>query len=351
MSRVRRAPDKLRRLRLAAAQSGQLSQELGRLREHVTHLEERLHIAEHATTKLAEHGLLAPLLHEPENFARWLTWSPPGHFYSPIPNLAELERQADTLWPAESPTALPGIAFDTEAHLAFFDGLAELARPVEVPEHQTEPWRYHSENVSFGIGDALMLHAMLRQIQPARLIEIGSGFSSAMTLDTVEHFLDGKTELTFIEPYPELLESLLRPADRDRVTIIAKPLQTVPLELFATLTDSDVLFIDSTHVLRTGSDVVWLYNELLPTINAGVYVHIHDIFRSFEYPKEWVMEGRAWGEAYLVRAFLTLNDDFEILLFNNWLGHFHQDRIAEILPQMLANTGGSLWLRRVRKSR
>lgn len=344
---ARRVAGHLKGVLQGRAANLKLNREVAGLRRHITFLEERLHAAEFTKAALEKNGLLAPLSHEPESFARWLTWSPPGHFYSPIPNLGELESQADALWPEQSPTELPGINFRSDDHLKMFEELAALARPLQVPEHQTEPWRYHSENVSYGIGDALMLHAMLRLIQPDRLIEIGSGFSSAMTLDTVEHFLDGKTELTFIEPYPELLESLLRPADRDRVTIVAKPLQQVPLELFSTLQDGDVLFIDSTHVLKTGSDVVWLYNKLLPTINAGVYVHIHDIFHAFEYPKEWVMEGRAWGEAYLVRAFLSLNSEFEILLFNDWLGHFHRDLIAEKLPQMLANSGGSLWLRRI----
>jgi len=99
-----------------------------------------------------------------------------------------------------------------------------------VPEQPTEGRRYFSNNVGYGIGDALTLHGMLRLATPARVIEIGSGYSSAMTLDTVERFLDGQTELTFIEPHPELLESLLRPSDRKNVTIIPTPLQDVPME-------------------------------------------------------------------------------------------------------------------------
>ncbi len=123
------------------------------------------------------------------------------------------------------------------------------------------------------------------------------------------------------------------------------------MEVFSALQAGDVLFIDSTHVLKTGSDVAWLYGDLLPALNEGVYVHIHDMFYPFEYPREWVLEGRAWSEVYVVRAFLAFNTDFEIVLFNDWLGTFHRDRIAAELPLMLANSGGALWLKRTAKSR
>jgi len=336
----------LGRLSPEAADVRRLRHELDLEANHRIHIEERLHLAEYTVDRLKSYGLVDPLMHEPEAFARWLTWRPPGHFYSPIPSLPEIEAQADTLWPDKLPETLPGIDLRADAQLQMFADIARLARTLEVAEHRTDQSRFYSDNVAYGIGDALTLHGMLRLTMPGRLIEIGSGYSSAMTLDTVERFLDGKTELTFIEPYPELLESLLRPSDRDHVTIIPTSLQDVPMETFAALEDGDILFIDSTHVLKTGSDVVWLYNEIVPRLNAGVIIHIHDIFYPFQYPREWVFEGRAWGEAYMVRAFLAFNPEYEILLFNHWLEEFHSDAIAEQLPAMMANTGGALWLRR-----
>jgi hypothetical protein len=336
-------------LRLREKISGDV--ESARIREmarHLTHVEQRLHLSEHKIKLLVDAGFTTDEPIDTEAFARWLTWCPPGHFYSPIPNVNELEAQTDLLWPEKWPTELPGIDLRADEQLETFTQVAKLARALEIYERQTEPWRYYSDNVSYGAGDALTLHGMLRLIRPERLIEIGSGHSSAMTLDTVEHFLGGKTELTFIEPYTELLESVMRRGDRERVTIIPTPLQDVPLDTFATLQSGDVLFIDSTHVLKTGSDVAWLYGNVLPAIAEGVYVHIHDIFYPFEYPKHWVMEGRAWSEIYVVRAFLALNTSFEITLFNHWLGYFHRDLIERELPAMLANTGGGLWLRRVR---
>jgi len=327
-----------------------LRQRVHELELNANHLEKRLHVAEYTARRFEEVGLRTPEAADAEAFARWLTWRPPGHFYSPIPNLHELEKQADALWPVEPPAELPGVDLRADEQLAMFSQVAKLAHSHEIHEHPTEPWRYYRDNVAYDVGDALTLHGMLRLIRPHRLIEIGSGHSSAMMLDTVEHYLGGKTELTFIEPYPELLESLLRNGDRERITIVPTPLQQVPLDTFHVLEPGDVLFIDSTHVLKTGSDVAWLYANVLPSIKAGVWVHIHDMFYPFEYPKEWVMEGRAWSEVYLVRAFLACNADFEIVLFNDWLEKFHRDRIEAELPAMLGNTGGALWLRRVSTS-
>jgi predicted O-methyltransferase YrrM len=336
----------LGRLSPEAAEVHRLRHELDLQAQHRVHIEERLHLAESTVNRLKSEGLVDPLLHQPETFARWLTWRPPGHFYSPVPSLPELEAGADRLWPDH----LPGIDLRADAQLETFADIARLARTLKVAEQPTDELRYFSNNVGYGIGDALTLHGMLRLTMPTRVIEIGSGYSSAMTLDTVEHFLDGQTALTFIEPHPELLESLLRPSDRKHVTIIPTPLQDVPMETFAALEGGDILFIDSTHVVKTGSDVAWLYNEIVPRLNAGVIVHIHDIFYPFEYPRDWVLEGRAWSEAYLVRAFLAFNSEYEILLFNHWLKEFHSDVIAELLPAMMTNTG-ALWLRRTGGSR
>jgi Methyltransferase domain len=328
-----------------------LRQRVGELKGHIEYLARRLHLAEYIAGQLSEVGFTGASWIEPKRFARWLSWSPPGHFYSPIPDERELDAAAERIWPEKWPTELPGIDLRAEEQLAMFSTVAKFGREFEIYDRPTAPWRYHTDNTAYGAGDALTLHGMLRHLRPQRLIEIGSGYSSAMTLDTVEHYLDGTTQLTFIEPYPQLLSSLLHDSDREHVTIVPRPVQDVPLDLFSTLQAGDILFIDSTHVLKTGSDVAWLYANVVSNLNEGVYIHIHDMFHPFEYPRIWVMEGRAWTEAYLVRAFLSFNSDFEIVLFNDWLAVHHFDRIETELPPMAANTGGALWLRRTRASR
>ena len=105
-------------------------------------------------------------------------------------------------------------------------------------------------------------------------------------------------------------------------------------------------FVDSTHVGKIGSDVNYLFNEILPSLQPGVVVHVHDIFYPFEYPRYWIEEGRAWNEAYMLRCFLQYNSAFNILLWNHFLAQFHSAYFQEHMPLCLANTGASIWLRR-----
>jgi hypothetical protein len=169
-----------------------------------------------------------------------------------------------------------------------------------------------------------------------------------VTLDTNELFFANRIACTFIEPFPALLRSLIMPDDPARVEIIASPLQDVDVARFRELNENDILFIDSTHVAKLGSDVNFIFTEILPTLRRGVYVHFHDIFYPFEYPAAWLNEGRVWTEAYVLRAFLTFNTDYEIVLFNTFLEHFHRNQFEQYMPLCLENEGGSIWLRRMR---
>jgi hypothetical protein len=105
--------------------------------------------------------------------------------------------------------------------------------------------------------------------------------------------------------------------------------------------------IDSSHVVKCGSDVNFLLSDVLPSLQPGVWVHFHDIFWPFEYPMDWLLEGRAWNEAYMVRSFLQYNSRFQIRLFNSFLGARHQDELARLFPLGVKDTGGSLWLQKV----
>jgi Methyltransferase domain len=147
-------------------------------------------------------------------------------------------------------------------------------------------------------------------------------------------------EVTCIEPYPARLRSLLRPDDA--VTVLEQPVQDVPLELFDKLGADDILFIDSSHVAKAGSDVTWLLLHVLPRLAPGVVVHVHDIFWPFAYPAGWLAERRDWNEAYFLHAFLSGNASWEILLFASWLWQQH----PELIPANLASQQpGSLWMR------
>jgi hypothetical protein len=191
-----------------------------------------------------------------------------------------------------------------------------------------------------------MLHGMLRLHRPKKVIEIGCGHSSACTLDTVARYLDGNCPLTFIEPYPQRLLDLIGDA-ASRIRILDQPVQQTPLEIFEELGSGDVLFIDSTHVLRPGSDVCFELFQILPRLAKGVLVHFHDMFWPFEYPKGWIVEeNRSWNELYAVRAFLICNEAWEVVMFNDYMATFESALIEATYPAFLRNPGGALWLQR-----
>lgn len=272
---------------------------------------------------------------------------PPGHFYSPLPDLAEIEREASRLFPADPPRTVAGIDLREDAQLALLESLLPFYAEMPFTPEAQPGLRYRFENGAFSYSDAIFLYVMLRHCRPRRVIEVGSGHSSCVTLDTSERFLGNDVEAVFIEPYPELLHSLLQPGDADRITIIPERLQDVPLDQFRSLQADDILFINSTHVAKIGSDVTYIFNDILPALQQGVVVHFHDIFYPFEYPRWWFDQGRAWNEAYILRSFLQYNAAFRVELWNHFLLTVDEPFFAENMPLCLRNSGASLWLRRL----
>ena len=270
---------------------------------------------------------------------------PPGHFYSPIPEFTAASELAATVFDSAS-MSVPAIDLRAEPQLALVESFVPFYKDMEFTAEKRPGVRYHYQNPAYSYSDAIMLHCMMRSVRPARVIEIGSGFSSCMMLDTNELYFDDKIDLSFIEPYPELLLSLLEDTDLNRVRILQTPLQEVSLDEFRQLGANDILFIDSTHVSKAGSDVNRIFFDILPALAKGVYVHFHDIFFPFEYPPEWLREGRAWNEAYLLRTFLQYNSGFEVVLMNTYMHRHHRRFFEQNMPLTLNNTGGSIWLRK-----
>lgn len=292
-------------------------------------------------------ALVAEFLESEEARGRCLglrTFVPAGHYYSPVVDPASI---AGRFRNRAIPEHIPGIAVSRERHEALWRDFARHFAEMPFTPLPRDGLRYHFENPSFAYGDGLLYYSMLRRIRPRRVIEIGSGYTSALLLDVIDRFLDEKPQCSFIEPYPGLIRTLLSDADLARHLLFAVPVQEVPVDLFRTLEDGDILFIDSSHVLKTGSDTHHELFEILPVLNPGVHVHLHDIFWPFEYPEAWVLDdNRSWNEAYALRAFLTGNSEFEITFFNDYFGRFCRDLIDGDMPLWGRNPGGSLWLRK-----
>ncbi|QIR39711.1 class I SAM-dependent methyltransferase [Tolypothrix sp. PCC 7910] len=271
---------------------------------------------------------------------------PPGHFYSPIPSIEEVKARAEKIF-ADIPREILGINLNEEKQIALLNDLAQYYHQQPWSDSKQEGLRFFFDNPNYSYGEAIILYSLIRQIQPQRIIEIGSGYSSAAILDTNELFLDNKINCTFIEPYPQLLSSLLKASDLSRIEIVPTKLQETEINIFSSLAAGDILLIDSTHVSKIDSDVNHILFRILPQLARGVYIHIHDICYPFEYPQAWIYQGRAWNEAYILRAFLQYNSAFEILFFNSFFGYFHSDILKEKMPLCAKNPGTSIWLKKI----
>jgi hypothetical protein len=250
----------------------------------------------------------------------------PVHFYSQQPSVHELERTR-ALW--ARPSAMPGIDADPETQA---DALRRICLPFQ-REYTAQPTFAYATEHGFGRGYGLIeaeaLHGVIRWAHPARMIEVGSGVSTycahvAAERNRREGF---PCAITCIEPYP-------RPPLRTLpVTLIDRPVQTVSLDTFATLEANDILFIDSSHAVRVGSDVNYLVLEVIPRLAPGVLIHIHDIFLPYDYsPAELQAVWFHWSETSLVRALMTDNPRLAIVACLSQLHHERPAILGEIFP-------------------
>ncbi|MCY4590071.1 MAG: class I SAM-dependent methyltransferase, partial [Alphaproteobacteria bacterium] len=244
---------------------------------------------------------------------------PVGHFYSPTVNPEEVSVRWGDICDRRRKT-LPGIDLCEADQLDWLGCIAAFYDDLPFADQPVDGLRYGYANDQFGFGDAAVLFGMLRHLRPKRVVEVGSGYSSTVMLDTNDRFLDQSIAFTFIDPFPGRLYELSGKKSLAAHTVIESPVQSVPADVFSVLQPDDILFIDSSHVLKTGSDVAYLLFEVLPVLADGVIVHVHDIHYPFEYPEQWVIEdNRSWNEVYAIRAFLQYNNEFSILYFNSYM--------------------------------
>ena len=288
--------------------------------------------------------------HIPKNFSLKVEDLPSvsfGHFYSLYADINDIEERYEQNIDMEisDNKYIDGIDINEEKQIELLQKMNSLYESRPKWELNEKVYRYKCGNTSIGLSDTFLINFMLRIYKPKKYIEVGSGYSSAAALDTNEYYLDGKTQMEFIEPYPDLLYSLLKESDKEKVAIHPQKLQDISLEVFKNLHNGDILFIDSTHVSKSGSDVNYLFFHILPCLESGVLVHLHDIFYPWDYPKEWIKKN-GWNEMYLLRAFLQYNSEWDIIFFNHYMAEKHKDLYHQEWRKQSDLGGGSFWMRK-----
>jgi len=230
------------------------------------------------------------------------------HFYEIIPNTREVRRNYD---PAPRPCL--GIDFHKqEAEARLIDLIAKYGGELY---EQGRLEGYYEDNAYFRGADGLTLYCMIRDIKPKRVIEIGHGFSTRVVLaalgrNSVEQ--GERPSFLSIDPYARFVPSNAAHVDFE---VVSQPLQDSIDLITGSLSPGDMLFVDSTHVHKFGSDVEVYFDRLYPQIPAGVHVHVHDIFSPYNYPLDWIADARRfWNEQYMLEAFLSFNSAFEVTL-------------------------------------
>ena len=276
------------------------------------------------------------------------SYSVRGDFDSPLPDIFEGQQFARTASNNKPTDKIPGIDLRIDAQQRLLFKMVDVYPEFDWSEQRILGRRFHFGQTWYAQADSICLYSMLRLFRPRRVVEIGSGFTSALMLDVNDRFLGRRTQLTFIDPHPDRLDLLLSHDDKRQVRIIRARVQDAPEKIFTELENGDFLFIDSSHVSKVGSDVNFIFSEVLPNLPTGVFVHFHDVFWPFEYPAKWIADGRSWNEAYLLRAFLAFNDCFEIAFWVPFAALRWSDIIKNRMPTYLIDTGASIWIHRTR---
>lgn len=272
----------------------------------------------------------------------------PVHYESPIPDTRELKESV-----FKTQSQMVGVDMNEQYQFELLDLFSSRYKKEydNFPKNKTRvPHQYYLTNPHFKAVDAEILYCMIRYFKPKRIIEIGSGDTTYLNAQAIQKNLEAsqECELTAIEPHPN---SILRGGFPGLSKLISKKVQDVPLSEFSNLTENDILFIDSSHVLKIGGDVQYEMLEILPRLKNGVLVHFHDIFLPHEYPHNWVLENlRFFNEQYMVQAFLAFNNSFKV----EWAGCYMGLRYSKKLENAFGSYDrnkicpGSFWIRKTK---
>ena len=259
------------------------------------------------------------------------------HYYEPLIKRKSLDRNY------RKQRSLSGIDWNVDGQLNTLKNFNFQKELADIPQNKTKQREYFYLNGNFEAGDGGFFYSMIRSIKPKKIIEIGCGYSTLVAVKAIaknkieapEH----TCELTCVEPYRQHWLADLP------VKLIKEPVEKLDIEIFSQLEENDILFIDSSHMIRPQGDVLFEYLTILPSLKKGVIVHVHDIFSPFDYPNEWIIDGQCfWDEQYLLEAFLSFNSEYKIIGALNYLKAFHQEALLEKIP--LLDSAGSFWMKK-----
>ncbi len=292
-------------------------------------------------------GVLLPRVGWRKHFELWERCGfhvTPVHFYQPIPDTSTLR---DNVWSKR--LSMGGVNLNEQGQIELLENFRRrFANEYDaLPATATSvPHDFHYDNSYFACVDPEILFCMIRANRPRKMIEIGSGFSTLLSATAIRRnaneFSDSPCEFVAIEPYPN---DVIRAGFPGLSELRTSRVQDVDLSTFESLGDHDILFIDSSHVGRIDSDVLYELLQILPRLRPGVLVHVHDIFLPDEYPKSWVIDRhRFWTEQYLLQAFLAFNDSFEVLWAGQYMHKHHPARMASAFASYRRRTPGDDWV-------
>lgn len=263
------------------------------------------------------------------------------HYYEPLFNPKYITK------PLSDDRPLPGIDFNIEEQLDLLEKFQYGDELADITKTKTDDLCFYFGNGQFGAGDAEYWYNLIRLFKPKKIIEIGSGNSTLLAIKSIKMNTMDDSEYTCdhlcIEPYemPWL--------EKTEVSVIRKKVENVDADVFSQLGENDILFIDSSHIIRPQGDVLVEFLQILPSLNRGVIVHIHDIFSPKDYPKNWVLgDVRLWNEQYLLEAFLSSNHEWKVIGSLNYLKHSQYSKFKSISPFLTLETEpGSFYIQKI----
>lgn len=266
----------------------------------------------------------------------------PSNFYSTIPSMMEIENSFE--YKEKAPPYLDPKIFDAELLRETLRQLIPYSEDFSPAQDGDEDncTEFYWGNSQFSYSDAMSYYAFIRSLKPKSIVEVGSGFSSLIAIEALRK--NGGGRLTCIEPFPRPFIKSLH--DEGVLDLLPLRAQDITPDVFdSLLADGDILFIDSTHTVKTGSDCLHLYLRVIPRLQRKLYIHVHDVFLPFGMPKQWLIDSHIyWTEQYLLMALLIDNPKMSVVFGSAYHQHFNSDLLADFMRNRCAGGGSSLWI-------